>query len=108
MHLGCDITIVGSGDECLGALTPEHRVIFLDMSLPGTDSYELAVLIREKFSTRHDRPYVVALTGTAERVMKENCMRVGMDGLVLKPFSVDKMRSVLSELLEHGCVFDIQ
>lgn len=108
VHLGCDITIVGSGDECLGALTPEHRVIFLDMSLPGTDSYELAVLIREKFSTRHDRPYVVALTGTAERVMKENCMRVGMDGLVLKPFSVDKMRSVLSELLEHGCVFDIQ
>ncbi|KAK1399230.1 hypothetical protein POM88_009093 [Heracleum sosnowskyi] len=79
VHLGCDITIVGSGDECLGALTPEHRLILLDMNLPGTDSYELAVLIREKISTRHERPFVVALTGTADRVMKENCMRVGKD-----------------------------
>jgi len=46
----------------------------------------------------------VALTGNTDQVTKENCMRVGMDGVILKPVSIDKMTSVLSELLEHRAV----
>lgn len=107
VHLGCDITVVSSGDECLRVVTSEHNVIFLDVCMPDTDGYEVAVRIREHFSKRHERPLVVALTGNTDRMMKENCMRVGMDGVVLKPVSVDKMRSVLTELLERGVVFDV-
>lgn len=108
VHLGCDLTVVSSGDECLRVITPEHKVVFLDVWMPGTDGYEVAVQIRERFSKWHERPLVVALTGNTDRVVKENCRRVGMDGIVLKPVSLDKMRSVLSELLEHGVVFDVQ
>lgn len=104
VHLGCDVTTACSGDECLRVLTQEHRVLFMDVSIPGIDCYEVAVRIHEKFGKRHDRPLIVALTGNTDRVTKENCMRVGMDGVILKPVSVDKMRSVLSELLEHGVV----
>ncbi|XP_060187699.1 ethylene receptor isoform X1 [Lycium barbarum] len=104
VHLGCDVTTVGSGDECLRVLSQEHKVIFMDVRIPGIDCYEVAVKIHEKFGKRHDRPLIVAVTGNTDRVTKDNCLRVGMDGVILKPVSVDKMRSVLSELLEHGVV----
>lgn len=108
MQLGCDITVVGSGDECLQAFTPEHNVVLLDCDSSGTDIYNVCVLIRQKISTNNDRPYVVALTRNIDRLIKENCMRVRMDGLVTKPVSVDQMRRILSELLDHGGVYDVQ
>lgn len=87
-------------------VTPEHKVVFMDVSTPGIDCYKVAVVIHERFGKCHSRPLIVALTGNTDRVTKENCMRVGMDGVILKPVSVDKMRSVLSELLEHGVVLE--
>ncbi|XP_057738471.1 ethylene receptor 1 isoform X2 [Arachis stenosperma] len=105
LHLGCDVTTAGSSEECLRIISPEHRVVFMDVCT-GLDGYELAIRIQEKFKKRQDRPLIVALTGNTNKVTKENCMRVGMDGLILKPVSVDKMRGVLSELLEHRVLFE--
>lgn len=103
-HLGCDVTTVASGDECLRVLTQEHKVVFMDMSITGMNCSDVAVSVHEKFGKRHERPLIVALTGNTDQVTKENCMRVGMDGVIVKPVSIDKMRSVLSELLGHGAV----
>ncbi|KAF5203835.1 Ethylene receptor [Thalictrum thalictroides] len=64
------------------------------------DGYEVAIRIHERFASLHERPLVVALTVSADKVTRENCLRVGVDGVLLKPFSLDKMKSVLSELLE--------
>lgn len=108
VHLGCDVLAVGSGDECIRAATHEHKVVFLDVSMSGVDTFEVAVRIRDKFSKRPDRPIIVALTGHTDRVTKENCRRVGMDAVILKPISVDKMRSVLSDLLDRGYVVESQ
>lgn len=106
-HLGCDVTTVSSGDECLRAVTNEHSVVFMDVNIPGLESYEVAVCIHEKFPKRHEKPLIVALTGNTDKVTKENCLRAGMDGVILKPFSVEKMRSALSELLEHRGIFKV-
>lgn len=105
MHLGCDVTVAGSSEECLRVVSVEHRVVFMDVCT-GLDGYELALRIHEKFTKRQDRPLIVALTGNTNKVTKENCMRVGMNGLILKPVSVDKMRGVLSELLERRVLFE--
>nr|KYP41559.1 Ethylene receptor [Cajanus cajan] len=105
MHLGCDVTTASSSDECLRAVSLEHGVVFMDVCT-GLDGYELAVRIHEKFTKHQDRPLIVALTGNTKKMTKENCMRVGMDGLILKPVSVDKMRGVLSELLERRVLFE--
>ncbi|KAH6835088.1 Signal transduction histidine kinase [Perilla frutescens var. hirtella] len=108
VHLGCDVFAVASGDECVRAVTSEHKVVFLDVSMAAVDSFEVAIRIREKFSKRSDRPIIVALTGNTDRTIKENCRKVGMDGVILKPVSVDKMRSVVSDLLEHGYLVESQ
>ena len=108
MHLGCDVLAVASGEECVRAVSYEHKVVFLDVSMAAADSFEAAVRMREKLSKRSDRPFIVALTGNSDRTIKENCRKVGMDGVILKPVSVDKMRRVLSDLLEHGYFFESQ
>ncbi|KAK9284277.1 hypothetical protein L1049_023447 [Liquidambar formosana] len=107
VHLGCDVTTTSSGEECLRVVSQEHKVVFMDVCMPSMDGYEVAVRIHEKFTKRHERPLIVAVTGNTDRVTKENWMRVGMDGVVLKPVSVDKMRSILSELLEHRVLFEV-
>ncbi|WVZ26951.1 hypothetical protein V8G54_000118 (mitochondrion) [Vigna mungo] len=96
----CDVTTASSSEECVRVVSLEHEVVFMDVCT-GLDGYELAVRIHEKFTKHQDRPLIVALTGNTKRVTKENCMMVGMDGLILKPISVNKMRGVLSELLER-------
>ncbi|KAK6229162.1 hypothetical protein SCA6_018113 [Theobroma cacao] len=101
VHLGFEVTMVSSSDECLHVVSHEHKVVLMDVCVPGMDGYEIAVQIHEKFTKSHERPLIVALTGNTDKVTKENCMRVGMDGVILKPVSLDKMRSVLSDLLEH-------
>ncbi|PPR95569.1 hypothetical protein GOBAR_AA25105 [Gossypium barbadense] len=106
VHLGCDVTMVSSSEECLHVVSHEHKVVFMDVCVPGMDGYEVAIRINEKFTKRHERPIIVALTGNTDKVTKENCMRVGMDGVILKPVSLDKMRSVLSDLLEHRVLFE--
>lgn len=106
VHLGCDVMTVGSSEDCLRVLSHEHKVVFMDVGMPGIDGYEVAVLIHQKFTRRHERPLIVALTGNTDKVTKENCMRVGMDGVILKPVSLEKMRSVLLGLLEHRVFFE--
>ncbi|KAK8579330.1 hypothetical protein V6N12_069656 [Hibiscus sabdariffa] len=105
MHLGCDAMTVGSGDECLRLVSLEHKVVLMDVCVPGTDSHRITSRIREKFAKHNERPLIVALTGNTDKSMKENCMRIGMDGLILKPVSLDKMKTVLSDLLEHRVLF---
>ncbi|CAK8575240.1 unnamed protein product [Lathyrus sativus] len=105
MHLGCDVTTVGSSEECMRVVSQEHKVVFMDVCT-GLDGYELAVRIQEKFVNRQDRPLIVALTGNTNKWSRENCTRAGVNGLVLKPVSVEKMKGVLIELLERRFVFE--
>ncbi|KAL9661200.1 hypothetical protein QQ045_026022 [Rhodiola kirilowii] len=96
----------GSPEECLRVVTPEQNVVFMDVSMPGVDGYEVAVRLHDKFRKRHERLLIVALTGNTDKLTKETCRRVGLDGVVLKPVPVDKMRSILSQLLEHRVLFE--
>ncbi|KAG6684259.1 hypothetical protein I3843_12G054000 [Carya illinoinensis] len=103
VHLGCEVTTVSSSEECLRVVSHEHHVVFLDVCAPGIDGYELAANIREKFTRQLEKPLIIALTGdTTDKVTKENCARFGINGVLMKPVSVDKMRSTLSELWTNG------
>ncbi|KAM1584927.1 hypothetical protein ACFX1Z_037853 [Malus domestica] len=82
---GCHVTAVSLVDELLHVTSQGHKVVFMDVSMPGIDGYELAVRLHEKFTKRHEQPVLVALTGCIDKMTKENCMRVAMDGVILKP-----------------------
>ncbi|KAJ0811161.1 putative histidine kinase response regulator and transcription factor RR-A-type family [Helianthus annuus] len=101
VHLGCDVTVVSSGEECLQVITKDHKVVIMDVALPGTESYNAARLVHDRFPKHHEKPVIIALTSNTDGSAKENLLRVGVDAVVVKPVSVEKMRTALSELLEH-------
>lgn len=106
-RLGCDVTTVGSGREAILALSqPGHgfKVLFVDICMPEVDGYEVAIRVKDKYPSRSERPLVVAVTANTDIATRERCFSVGMDGVLLKPFSLEKMRNMLTEVLERGLV----
>eukprot|EP00850_Spirogloea_muscicola_P014468 SM000104S09338 [mRNA] locus=s104:172470:177265:- [translate_table: standard] len=107
-RLGCEVTTVNSGKECLAALVPGHTfsVIMLDLVMPEMDGFEVARRILERYPKLRDkesiaqtrRPLLVALTACTDRATKERCLALGMDSVVAKPVSLDSMRTVLASL----------
>jgi len=104
MRLGCEVTVVSSGRECLQVISQpgqSFKVLLLDVCMPDMDGYEVTIRIQEKFA-RHERPLLVALTANTDMATRERCLSLGMDRVILKPISLEKMRMVLTELLECG------
>jgi len=107
VHLGCEVTTVSSNEECLRVVSHEHKVVFMDVCMPGVENYQIALRIHEKFTKqRHQRPLLVALSGNTDKSTKEKCMSFGLDGVLLKPVSLDNMRDVLSDLLEPRVLYE--
>jgi ethylene receptor len=103
-RLGCDVTVVSSGSECLRVISEpgqNFQVLLLDVCMPEMDGYEVCIRIQEKFA-RHERPLMVALTANTDKETRDKCLELGMDGVIMKPISLEKMRANLTELLERG------
>ncbi|CAI8601901.1 unnamed protein product [Vicia faba] len=99
--LGCVVTSVPSGFECLSLFGPAGRspfeVILLDLHLPDLDGFEVTSRIR-KFKSRN-WPIVVALTASSGEDLQEKCMHVGFNGVIRKPILLkgfsDELRRIL-------------
>lgn len=101
-RLGCDTTVVESGQQCLNALSQpgsNFKVLLLDLCMPEMDGYDVAKIVKQKF--RPGEPLVVALTANTDKGTKDRCMQIGMDDVVLKPISLQEMSAVLSKLLHN-------
>eukprot|EP00271_Cylindrocystis_brebissonii_P023413 TRINITY_DN969_c0_g1_i1.p1 TRINITY_DN969_c0_g1~~TRINITY_DN969_c0_g1_i1.p1 ORF type:complete len:768 (+),score=166.38 TRINITY_DN969_c0_g1_i1:640-2943(+) len=105
-RLGCEVTDVSSGRECLSVLVGAghgFKVLLLDLMMPDMDGYEVAKRLTARLK-KEDRPLLVALTANSDRATKEKFLALGGDGVVTKPINQNKMRTVLQELTEHGKV----
>ncbi|KAL5707021.1 mitochondrial 2-enoyl thioester reductase [Ranunculus cassubicifolius] len=99
IHMGCEVTMASSAKECLQTISQEHKVVLMETSVVGME--EVSVRIRERFApASYERPLLIALTAGTDKATREKCLRAGPDGVILKPFSLEKMKSVLSELFD--------
>lgn len=97
--LGCIVSAVTSGFECLGAIGPAGssiQIVILDLQMPELDGFEVALRIR-KFRSR-SWPLIVALTASADDVW-ERCMQVGMNGVIRKPVLLQGIANELRKVL---------
>ncbi|KAF9661045.1 hypothetical protein SADUNF_Sadunf19G0027100 [Salix dunnii] len=101
--LGCEVTAVSSGFECLSALRCAEnpvRLVVLDIQMPDMDGFEVATRIR-KFRSR-SWPMIIAVTASAEDNVWERCLQMGMNGMLRKPVLLQGMADELQRVLQRA------
>ncbi|EOA29934.1 hypothetical protein CARUB_v10013026mg [Capsella rubella] len=99
--LGCDVTAVSSGFDCLTAIAPSSsssstsfQVVVLDLQMAEMDGYEVAMRIRSR-----SWPLIVATTVSLDQEMWDKCGQIGINGVVRKPVVLRAMESELRRVL---------
>jgi two-component system sensor histidine kinase/response regulator len=77
----------------MSARLPYH-LIFMDCQMPVMDGYEATAEIRKLEGADRHTP-IVALTAAAMAEDRERCARVGMDGYLTKPFTLEQLREMV-------------
>ncbi|OWV71907.1 histidine kinase [Rhizobium sp. R634] len=99
--LGYRHIIAATGDEAV-RLWAEHRpqIVLMDISLPGFNGFEAARLIRQMEETgdAFRTPIIGVLTQAFERDRAE-CVKSGMDDVIMKPVSPDMIEMVFQKYL---------
>jgi DNA-binding response OmpR family regulator len=86
----------GSGGDALEQI--KHKapdVILLDLSLPDMNGLEVARLVRRNEKTSCIP--ILAMSGSPTD--KQNCLKIGCNDFILKPFSVSSLLARLSALI---------
>jgi len=93
--LGCQVDVAVNGREAveMSARLPYH-LIFMDCQMPVMDGYEATAEIRKLEGADRHTP-IVALTAAAMAEDRERCARVGMDGYLTKPFTLEQLREMV-------------
>ncbi|KAJ4954946.1 hypothetical protein NE237_011729 [Protea cynaroides] len=101
--LGCHVSAVSSGFECLSALGPSGtriQIVILDLHMSEMDGFEVATRIR-KFRS-WNWPLIVALTASADVDLWERCQQVGMNGVIRKPVLLQGIADELKKVMQKA------
>ena len=101
--LGCNVSAVSSGYECLSALGPAVsaiQIVLVDLHMPDMNGFEVTMKIR-KFCSRN-WPLIIALTAGDDEDSWEKCFQVGMNGVIRKPVLLQGIADELRRVLLHA------
>ncbi len=98
--LGHRVTVASTGVLVLELLKQEaFDCILMDIQMPEMDGYETTFRIRElEAEERREPAYIIAMTAHAMKGDRERCLEVGMDDYLSKPFRVERLKEVLSDV----------
>ncbi len=90
---GFKLSLAGSGKECMQILKKDHfDLILLDIQMPGMDGFEVFKGIKKRGL---GKTKVVAITADASEKTALAIKKVGIDGILLKPFDLEDLRKVI-------------
>lgn len=90
-----EFDIASSGEEAIEiAVKTSHDIILMDLNMPGIGGMESARIIRDNTATEPQRP-IIAITGHDDAATRDQCHLVGINDLVLKPFTPDSLFAAL-------------
>jgi osomolarity two-component system sensor histidine kinase NIK1 len=72
----------------------------MDIMMPVMDGLEATIQIREdeKMSNSDSRTPIIALTANTMDNDRDTCISYGMDDFMSKPFDIEKLNVIFSEL----------
>ncbi len=92
--LGYSADVADNGARAVEmAASNDYALILMDVHMPGMDGYTASRAIRAAEGST--RVPIVALTASAVIGERERCQAAGMDDLLTKPVSADRLASVL-------------
>lgn len=93
---GYRITAVDNGSDGVSRFTEEgHDLVFTDLRMPGMSGWEVAKAIK----SQNSRTPVVMVTGWDTETLGSELNDTGVDRVLQKPFDMDAVLSLVSELL---------
>ncbi len=102
--LNYEVHVVDNGEKALQAMENTHYdLILMDCQMPVMDGYQATRLIRER-EKREKLPRIpiVALTAHAMEGDREQCLSIGMDDYLSKPFVRDQLQKTLEKWIGGG------
>jgi PAS domain S-box-containing protein len=93
----CEVRTAADGEEAIEQVRAfQPQIIFMDLVMPRLDGAEAARRIRSL--PDGERIRIVALTGSGQEGDRQRTRDAGMDGHLIKPVSLDVLKSVLGTL----------
>jgi CheY-like chemotaxis protein len=93
---GHRVATAGNGQEALDLFSRDaFDLVITDYSMPGIKGDELAVTLK---SLKPGQP-IVMITAFVESLTAGGSSPKGVDALIAKPFRIDQLRRVMSEVL---------
>jgi two-component system, OmpR family, alkaline phosphatase synthesis response regulator PhoP len=95
---GVELLTAADGDEALVVVENQHPdLVFLDVSMPGRDGYEVCQAIKQELGLTGTR--VVLLTARGQVADRERGGAAGADLYLTKPFDPDELLGHARRLL---------
>ena len=94
---GCDVKVVVEGSEAVQACDANvFDIALMNCQMPGVGGFEATTMIRRQEKERgQPRVPIVAVTANAMSEDREGCLSSGMDEILSKPYTMDKLRSIV-------------
>jgi len=100
LRKSCDLKHAQNGERAIElARDNQFDIIIMDINLgDGIDGIETARQI--KLLTGYERVPIIAITANSSSEIKENCLNVGMDAFLPKPFRKEDLVNTINYVLE--------
>ena len=97
---GIDVDIAMHGKQCIQHLGKRsYDLILMDLQMPEMDGYEATRYIRSQTTEPTKSIPIIALTANAFSGMDDECMKIGMNDYISKPF--DK-GALYTKIVQHA------
>jgi len=94
---GNEVVLAENGQEAIDILkTEEIHMVFMDIEMPVMNGVETAQYIRNELPSPLNAITVIALTAHNPELFFEDYSEAGFDELITKPYSVEKIRAMIS------------
>ena len=102
--LGLEVELARNGKEALEfAFRVQYDIILMDCQMPVMDGFEATSLIRGECKDNAQTP-IIAVTANATTEDRENCINIGMNDFISKPYTLEQLQHVISHWLSAEVV----